>query len=301
MRVLLGIDGSRYSLGAARFLGQYLAASEEIEVDLVHAMPRPPTPGNPPSRRTPDVRRIPPDVRAMLDRAMKRLEPRKLAVQPVVRRGFPATVVPEIAIEGDYDLVVVGAKGRSDAPFLDLGSVALVVLEHVPTSVLMTRERDPRRRQPRPSERFRVLFATDGSTYAGNATSAFFRFFDIPDLAATAVAVADVPSPAALRRMSARQREEHVTHLEEEAARWVGKLEQQLERHGVRAETRVLRGRPAKVLVQAAEKDDAGLVVLGSRGTHGTWGPRLGSTALGVARRSPCTALIVRSPAPSRR
>lgn len=232
----------------------------------------------------------------MLDRAIRRLGPRKLDMRPIVRRGFPATVVPELAIEGGYDLVVVGAKGRSDAPFLDLGSVALAVLEHVPTSVLMTRERDPRRRQPRPSERFRIVFATDGSTYAKTAADAFFRFFDIPDLAATAVAVADVPSPTALRRMSARQREEHVTHLEEEAARWVGQLGKQLERHDVQAETRVLRGRPARALVRAAEKGDAGLIVLGSRGTHGTWRPRLGSTALGVARRSPCTALIVRSP-----
>src|SRR5690606_24068082 len=296
MRVLLGIDGSRYSIGAARFIGDYLASSEDVQIDVVHALPRAPTPGNPPSRRTPDLRRVPADVRAMLERAMRRLEHRKLTVNPIVRRGFPATVVPELAIEGRYDLVVVGAKGRSDAPFLDVGSVALAVLEHVPTSVLMTRERDPRRRRQRPGERFHAVLATDGSAYAAEAADAFFRFFEFPDLAVTAVAVADVPEPATLRRMSAAQRKEHVGYLEAEAKRWIGRIEARIERHGVTAETRVLRGRPAKALVEAAEKVEADLIVLGSRGAYGTWGPRLGSTALGVARRSPSSVLIVRSP-----
>src|SRR5690606_42000836 len=50
-----------------------------------------------------------------------------------------------------------------------------------------------------------------------------------------------------------------------------------------------------KALVDAAGKYDVDLAVLGSRGTRGTWGPRLGSTALGVARSSPCSVLIVRS------
>jgi len=296
VRILIGIDGSRYALSAVRFVGQYLAGDEETEVHLVHALSETPVGlGVWPSRHTRDLKRIPPDIRRYFDRAAKRLEPRRFAIETRVRRGVPTAVVPELAAEGGYDLVVIGAKGRSDTPFLGIGSVALAVLEHAPMSVLMVREREPKRRRGQPE--LHVLFATDGSSYSRAATAAFFQLLDVPALRASAVAVAELPEPAMLRRMSARRREEYVSMVEGAANDWLRRLEAQLEAYDVRPAARLLRGRPAKVLADAAGKYDVDLAVLGSRGTRGTWGPRLGSTALGVARNSPCSVLIVRSPA----
>lgn len=296
MKVLIAIDDSRHSLGAVRFVARYLAANDETEIHLVHALYEPPTePGRHPSRHTRDLRRIPPDVRRVFDRALKRLEPRRLPVDLRVRRGLPTAVLPELAAEGDYDLVVVGAKGRSDAPFLDVGSVALAVLEHVPMSVLMTREREPGRRRGR-SAPLRVLFATDGSTYSSAATETFFRLFDVPALEASAVAVAELPEPAMLRRMSPPRRQEYQSVVESAADDWLGRLEAQLARHDIEPASKRLKGRPPKALVDFATRQDIDVAVLGSRGTRGTWGPRLGSTALGVAKSSPCSVLIVRSP-----
>lgn len=301
MKILIGLDDSRYSLGAVRFVARYLAADDETEVHLVHAVYDAPVGlGVWPSRRTRDLRRISPDVRRIFDRAAKRLESGRFSIETRARRGPPTAVLPELAAEGGYDLVVVGAKGRSDAPYLEVGSVALAVLEHAPMSVLMTRERQPGRSWPRPtggSRRFHALFATDGSGYSRAATAAFFQTFDIPSLQATAIAVAELPEATMLRRMSARRREEYVALVESAADDWLRQLEAQLEGYDVRPKSRMLRGRPAKVLIDAAGKYDVDLAVLGSRGTRGTWGPRLGSTALGVARSSPCSVLIVRSPA----
>lgn len=300
MKILIGLDDSRYSLGAVRFVASYLAADDETEVHLVHALYHTPVGlGVWPSRRTRDVRRMPPEVRRIFDRATKRLTSKQMSIETRVRRGPPTAVLPELAAEGGYDLVVVGAKGRSDAPFLDIGSVALAVLEHVPMSVLMTREREPGRGWPKPTggpPGFHVLFTTDGSAYSRAAAAAFFRFFDVPALKASAVAVAELPDAAMLRRMSARRREEFVTLIESAADDWLRRLEAQLEGYDLRPRSWMLRGRPAKALVDAAGKHGVDLAVLGSRGTRGTWGPRLGSTALGVARSSPCSVLIVRSP-----
>ncbi len=296
MKVLIAIDDSRHSLGAVRFVARYLAANDETEIHLVHALYEPPTePSRHPSRHTRDLRRIPPDVRRVFDRALKRLEPRRLPVDLRVRRGLPTAVLPELAAEGDYDLVVVGAKGRSDAPFLDVGSVALAVLEHVPMSVLMTREREPGRRRGR-SAPLRVLFATDGSTYSSAATKTFFRLFDVPALEASAVAVAELPEPAMLRRMSPPRRQEYQSVVESAADDWLGRLEAQLARHDIEPASKRLKGRPPKALVDFATRQDIDVAVLGSPGTRVTWGPRLGSTALGVAKSSPCSVLIVRSP-----
>lgn len=301
MKVLIGLDDSRYSLGAVRFVARYLASDDEAEVHLVHALYDAPVGlGVWPPRRTRDLKRIPPDVRRIFERATKRLTSKRFSIETRVRRGPPTAVVPELAAEGGYDLVVIGAKGRSDAPFLDIGSVALAVLEHVPMTVLMTRERRPGRSWPRPvggPPEFHVLFATDGSAYSRAATAAFFRLLDIPSLEATAIAVAELPEATMLRRMSARRREEYVSLVESAADDWLRQLEAQLEGYDVRPKSRMLRGRPAKALVDAAGKHGVDLAVLGSRGTRGTWGPRLGSTALGVARSSPCSVLIVRSPA----
>ncbi len=298
MKVLIAIDDSRYSLGAVRFVARHLAAGEETEIHLVHALYEPPDePGRHPSRHTRDLRRIPPYVRRVFDRALKRLEPLRLPIDVRVRRGLPTAVLPELAAEGDYDLVAVGAKGRSDAPFLDVGSVALAVLEHVPMSVLMTREREPGRPAGRSSE-LRVLFATDGSRYSNAAAAALFRLFDVPRVEASAVAVAELPEPAMLRRMSAQQRQNFVSILESAADESLRKLGAQLARHGIEPASKRLRGRPSKALVDFAGRHDIDLAVLGSRGTRGTWGPRLGSTALAVAKSSPCSVLIVRSPGP---
>ena len=301
MKILIGLDGSRYALGAVRFVARYLAADEETEVHFVHALYQAPVGlGMWPSRRTPDLRRIPADVRRIFDRAAKLLTSKRFSsIETRVRRGTPTTVVPELAAEGNYDLVVVGAKGRSDTPFLGIGSVAQAVLEHVPMSVLLTRERSPGRGWPRPDAdppEFHVLFTTDGSPYSRAATAEFFRLFEIPSIEATAVAVAELPEAAMLRRMSARRRDEYVSLVESTADDWLRRLGAQLEGYDIRAKRRLLRGRPAKALVDAADKYGVHLAVLGSRGTRGTWGPRLGSTALGVARSSPCSVLIVRSP-----
>ncbi len=300
MKILIGLDDSRYSLGAVRFVARYLASDDETEVHLVHALYQTPVGlGVWPSRRTPDLRRIPPEARKILDRATKQLTPKRFSIETRVRRGTPTAVLPELAAEGGYDLVVVGAKGRSDTPFLNIGSVAQAVLEHAPTSVLMTRVREPGRGWPRPDAdppEFHVLFTTDGSSYSRAATAEFFRLFDIPSIEATAIAVAELPDAAMLRRMSARRREEYVSLVEGAADDWLRQLTAQLEGYDIRPKGRLLRGRPAKALVDAAGKYRVDLAVLGSRGTRGTWGPRLGSTALGVARSSPCSVLIVRSP-----
>jgi hypothetical protein len=95
---------------------------------------------------------------------------------------LPAQIVPELAAKGGYELIVVGAKGRSDIPFLPTGSVALAVLEqHLPANVLLVREREMQEeaQMPAPLPQFTVLFATDGSSRIATTAQSFYRLFSV--------------------------------------------------------------------------------------------------------------------------
>jgi len=296
MKILLGIDGSRYSLAATRFVGEYLAQPRR-HVDLLHVLPLRTEPGAEPPRRQPERLRIPAAPRSWLEQAEKRLQARGLVTERRVRRGIPTLVLTQVAEEGGYDLVVLGAKGRSDVPFLHLGSVAMAALsQHTSADVLLVRERElGRKKQLTKAIRpFTVLFATDGSARIEAAAEHFHRFFDIPHVQLVAVAVAELPEPAVLRRMDRKDRQRFVRHIVQTAARWARGAKPFLARPGIRPQARVLRGRAPQAIIEEAERTKARLIVLASRGVLSPVEAPLGSTALQIARLAPCSVLVVR-------
>jgi len=296
MRILLGIDGSRYALAATRFICDYLAQPGR-HVDIVHVLPLRVQEGAAAPRRQPEDVRVPAQSRSWLDRADKQLQSRGFTTARRVRRGVPARVVTELAAKGDYDLVVLGAKGRSNIPFLPVGSVALAVLErHTPANVLLVRERELEKEQQIPTtlRPFPTLFATDGSARIEPAARTFFRLFNVPQLQPVAVSVAELPESAALATMDTEERGKLLRHIQDAAGRWAREAKPLLARPGVRPQARTLRGRAATAIVQEASRCGARLIVLGSRGARSPADAPLGSTTLQIARLSPCSVLVVR-------
>ena len=241
--------------------------------------------------------RVPADVRAWLDRAVERLEAQGFKVGTLVRRGLPTQVVPALAVKGRYDLVVAGAKGRSDTPALPLGSVALAVLEQdTAAHVLLVRERELRRKKQTTSRMrpFNAIFAVDGSSRTESAARTFYEMFDAPHLQPFAVSVADGPDRAALAGMDSADRRRLLEQLDQTAVHWARTAKTWLARPGVRPQARAVRGRPAAAIIEEARRVEARLIVLGSRGIKSPAGWPLGSVALQVARHAPCSVLIVR-------
>jgi len=296
MKILLGLDGSRYALAATRFVCEYLAAPGR-QVDLVHVLPLRVQGGAAPPRREREHLHVPSQTRSWLDRAERRLQSRGFRVARHVRRGAPARIVPELLAKGNYDLVVLGAKGRSANPYLPTGSVALAVLEsHLPADLVLVRERELKRGKEvmkRPSA-FPVLFVTDGSPRLETAARRFYQLFRIPKLRPTVVAVAELPDPAALAGMESEHRKQLIRQLGTAARLWARKAKPHLARPNVRPQARALQGRPATAIIEEALRTQARLLVLGSRGARSPSGPPLGSVALQVARFAPCSVLLVR-------
>ncbi len=67
---------------------------------------------------------------------------------------------------------------------------------------------------------------------------------------------------------------------------------------GVEVEARVVLGEPADRIVEAADSEGYGLIVVGHRGLGGVRGLLLGSVAKRVAETAPCPVLLVRGSAP---
>lgn len=296
MKILLGTDGSRYALAAARFVAQHFA-NRGIKLDLVTVVPKLWVPPPPIRDEDTTARHRRTEPKWWLASTAERLTPRGITVKTHTRRGVPAHVMTQLAERGDYDLTVVGAKGRSNAPFFDLGSVALAVLEHAPTPVLVVRERDPKHREthvPTELHPFRVLLATDGKPHSLRATRAFFGLFHEPHLDALVVTAPERPDAEVLERLAVSERERVVQQSERLARARVELAAERLRQHHVPVTARVLTGRPAPAVVAAACAEGADLIVLGSRGVRRPAERHLGSVALEIARAAPCSILVVR-------
>ncbi len=296
MKILLGIDGSRYSLAATRFVAEYLAKPGR-QVDMLYVLPLAVREGAAPPRQQPEQLRVPPLARSWLDRGERRLRSRGFKVTWHVRRGVPARLFPEFAAKTDYDLVVLGAKGRSDNPYLPTGSVALSMLEHhVPAHIILVREPKLKREQDVTSKlrSFPVLFTTDGSSRVEQAAKSFYHLLNIPQARPIVVAVTELPDPEVLAAMEVDHRKELIRRLSTTTRSWVREAKSLLARPGLRPQAQVLQGRPATAVIEVARSSGARLIVLGSRGARSPSGPPLGSVALQVARFAPCSVMLVR-------
>jgi nucleotide-binding universal stress UspA family protein len=298
MRILACTDGSRYALAAARFLGDFLQ-SEGPKVDLVAVIPHEPKHTRAPiGKDRPVEQAFRGEVTRWLESTAAPLEGRGFSVEPRIERNGPARILVEIARKGDYDLVVAGAKGRGEEPFFGMGSVALALLEHAPSPLLLVRERRPsdrRKRHPTALHPFRVLVAADGSASARAAIDLFLGRFAPDPRTAEVVSVAPVPEEGMLASMAPRERDAVVQSLRKDARRHLNEGLHLLETRGIEATPLPAEGRPATAIVERAREIGADLVVLGSRGpVKGEDGP-FESVSLEVARTAPCSVLIGRT------
>jgi nucleotide-binding universal stress UspA family protein len=77
-----------------------------------------------------------------LTRYAEPLRAQGLAVDVIVREGYPATVIEEEAVERQADLIVIGTRGLSGLKHLLLGSIAERVVQKSPCPVLTVKTRD---------------------------------------------------------------------------------------------------------------------------------------------------------------
>lgn len=229
------------------------------------------------------------DSRKIVDAAAKELQSVGFDTSTLVLEGNPGPELVKLAADG-YDLVVVGAGSHSWLGNRLLGSVSTYVLHESPCSVLVMHE------APRAEGVARVVVGVDGSTSSADTVQRLGKFFDpelcevevlsvIPDqaqvLAPMLVGAAGTLSPEMASRMDAELVERSEGHLRAAV--------ETLADEGFKTTSRLEHGSPAMVLLEAARRRDADLVVLGSRGLGPVRRAFIGSVSDQVARLAKAT------------
>jgi nucleotide-binding universal stress UspA family protein len=281
MKIILAVDGSKYSHWAERWLAQ-LPFKEAPRVTVLHVVDLAAL--MEPVRLSPlaaltygrlmrqELQRSLRAADRLTAQMAKQLAARWPRTKAVVAKGDPAEQILARAKRERADLILVGARGVSDIRGFLLGSVSLKVATYAPCSVLVVKTRRPRIA--------RWLLAVDGSRPSETAMRWMKSRWRPNGLRGTVLYAWDYPLPLRLARLPLQMVEE----------RYAGPLR----RAGFNASVRVDVGHAAEEIVGTARRTRADLVVIGSRGLTGLKRLWLGGVSHKVVKYSPCSVLVVR-------
>jgi nucleotide-binding universal stress UspA family protein len=145
MRILLGVDGSKFSQNAFRkIIAQFRPESTEVRV--LHVL-KPIAFLEPPEMAEgyyPELEGQKEPARKLVEQTANELRKAGFKAETAVKIGDPREVIIDSATKWDADLIVVGSHGQRGIESFLLGSVAEFIARHATCSVEVVRnpERD---------------------------------------------------------------------------------------------------------------------------------------------------------------
>lgn len=279
MRVLLTTDGSNESK-AALVTASRLLATEDRQADVLYVAPQAPRPEA--------QERVARETKRILHDAKRLLAEEGCTASALCRTGSPARVILHEA--KNYDVTVLGAKGRSDRSEGGLGPVASRLVEHASGCVLIGRT-PPSDRQPR------ILVPVDGSDGADQALDMLGSFFDLESADVTLLHVLEslwLPEDENDEPQEGADQLRLELRLEAEAL--LAQARSKLAPHHSGVSTMIREGIPANEILSAAEEGAHDLIVVGATEAADLKHQVLGSVSSKVAWNAPCSVLLVRVP-----
>lgn len=259
--ILLAVDGSKYSLDAARHAAAMLARSPaDIVLRLIHVQYRiPPRPAAAVGRDIVEAY-YRSETEQAVKAAMRVLDRGGLSCQLVRRIGNPDTEIVRYAENEQVDLLIMGSHGRGAAKSLLLGSVAQGVIAACSMPVLVVRG------DAAPARDGSILVAVDGSAFSRRALAYLLRHRGVvaPDGPITLLHVATSIGGGFLR-LKAREERQLLDAEHERAMRSARRLLTRA--HVPWHEARAV-GNAGNEIAAYARRHDPGLIVMGSQG-HG--------------------------------
>jgi len=282
MRVLLTTDGSNESKDALRTASRLLARQDQ-DADVLFVAPAGVSPGFE-DRMARQTKRI-------LQEAKRVLTEEGVTASTICRTGSPARVILHEA--KNYDIAVLGAKGRGEHSQGGLGPVASRLVEHASGCVLIGRT-PPRDRQPR------ILVPVDGSDGAEQALDILASFFDLESADVTLLHVLETlwlpedENDENDEPVRGADRAQLQLRLEGEALLAQARAKVLPQHSGVT--TLIREGIPANEILSAADQGDYDLIVVGATEASDMKHRVLGSVSSKVVWNAPCSVLLVRVP-----
>lgn len=296
MKVLMATDGSPEATLALQTANRFLN-SVDRDFDLLCVAPKVRAKDGVPAGGNGYEKRILGEITQMLEQARAHLPSNAGVIRLLARMGSPAGVI--VARTDDYDLTVIGPRGRGTPGEGGLGPVASRVVEHAQTPVLVAR-------QLRSPESLRVLIAVDGSSASLRAVETLRSLFDLSSAEVCLMYVAETPW------IEFGLEEDWITYSEEDKEQSEsGVLEKELIREGdaimerarallrplaLSISTRTEEGNPANEILSEAERGQYDLVVVGATGSRDLKHRMLGSVSSKIAWDASCSVLMAREP-----
>ncbi|MGB9478344.1 MAG: universal stress protein [Candidatus Acidiferrum sp.] len=304
MRILLAIDGSKFSEAATRtVIAQGRPGDTEVRVMQVidvlsNQLPEMMAyyPGVEHAR---DAQRKP--AEALVAKTAHLLRAKGLQVTAAVELGSPKSKIIDIAAEWHADLIVLGSHGRTGLDRFLLGSLPDSVLRHAHCSVELVRLPRPAKGSKRISAAAkgkvrRILLAVDDSKFSEAAARLLIEQIRSPETEVRVLHVVE-PLPRLLAR-GTRGYNPALDKLKEARARQaedlVAKFAEMLLSNNLKVTTAVGKGDPKSKILDAAEQWKAELIVLGSIGQTGLERFLMGSVSDTVACHARCSVEVVR-------
>lgn len=287
MKVLYATDGLEPAIRAAQFL-EKLADRSRIDLTVMSVTHS----GIPAPEHAPfmldavELRRK--DTMKLVDAATEKLVVAGFRARGHTAEGHPGQEIVRAVEDEWYDLVILGAGGRSWLGNRLLGSVSSYVLHSSPRSVLIVHDSLPG------DGNASVLLGTDGSQGARITTQTLAEFADTERTKIEVVSVAEAPSPmffavpgAAYVPPDAYKQEQEIhKQIRERADRCASRAASELRDSGFEVEARVTDGNPTEQLLKEADRGKFDLVAVGSRGLGPFRRALLGSVSDHLVRHS---------------
>lgn len=288
--VLVPLDGSELAESVLPYV-ERIAKATGAEVTLLTSIVQSTPWGEYPVRI--DLSAATVQVQIYLESKRDELGDKGLKVDTEVAHGPEADAILNWAADEDIDLIAMSTHGRSGITRWIFGSVADKVLHATHRPLLLVRATEPDYRQGALAIQ-KILMPLDGSPLAGSilpfvvglakALDASLELFHaVPPVELhPGVEVVRLPTPEILNR------------LEAQANELLARVVKDVQREGVKARGIFTIGPAVHEIVNAAEREGAGLIAMATHGRSGIGRWMIGSVADAVVRRTDLPCLVVR-------
>jgi nucleotide-binding universal stress UspA family protein len=291
MEILLATDGSVYSEGAAKFLTN-LNFSSDDEITILHVISNVPFKEDTESYYS-SLKQIRQEIAPkIIESTLRILKPVNAKNSPMIIDGYPDKGIIDVAEDLNVDMIVMGARGLKGIEALLIGSITRSVAINSSKPVLIIKPP-----QWEISGNLKILFATDGSSYAMEL-GRFLTFIPFRD--DTEITVLNVihPGPDIPEKFHI-EIEERIKEIAasiksmalKESEKIVRQSHEFLDGRFVKIHGLTKDGDPTVEILNTAKILKADMVAVGSRGMRGVKG-MLGSVSRYILSHSECSVLI---------
>jgi nucleotide-binding universal stress UspA family protein len=297
MRILVPVDGSKYSRAAIEFIASRATlAGASPEVQLLNVQLEVPVRAARLIGKAEVAAYYEDESKKALKGAVSALKRAGLAASAGYAIGHPAQAIAQRADESEVDLIAMGSHGHGALASLLLGSVTLGVLGRTRKPLLLLRGHGPA-----PGDSLKVGIAIDGSDYGiaaaryvlkhrplFGAQPKFTVLHSVPEFAGSTMPdMAGIALPA----YSA----EEIKALQQQAFdKAVVPVRALFAEAGIAVDTVCLTGPAGDEIAAYAKKKKLDLLVLGSHGYGAVKAAVLGSVAQRVAAHCATPLLLIR-------